>query len=256
LGVGVATALACSDTTSTGVRCTGASGQAYKPGQEILCRCADRTDGTRICQDDGTLSRCEPCFAELLDDGGIEEYDVGPPSDAPLGCGDGRVDPEELCDDGNLKDGDLCDSQCRPVGNPPAARTCPGQEVHVWSTAVNLSGDTSVYAPTNSMSPACDADSGNSASGSLAGDRIYGVVAHGNGNMVITISNATFNQLLYVREKCEDRGAITCANRFGSNSGETLTFPVKEGEKRFVVVDGDGVSATGKFNIKFELQRQ
>jgi cysteine-rich repeat protein len=29
-------------------------------------------------------------------------------------CGDGTLDPFELCDDGNLIDGDGCESDCRP----------------------------------------------------------------------------------------------------------------------------------------------
>jgi CSLREA domain-containing protein len=33
-----------------------------------------------------------------------------------LRCGDGYVDPEEECDDGNPIDGDGCDSNCRPTG--------------------------------------------------------------------------------------------------------------------------------------------
>ncbi|KAK6538133.1 hypothetical protein TWF694_011015 [Orbilia ellipsospora] len=35
---------------------------------------------------------------------------------SPIGCGNGRVDPGEQCDDGNMNDGDGCNSACRFEG--------------------------------------------------------------------------------------------------------------------------------------------
>jgi cysteine-rich repeat protein len=42
--------------------------------------------------------------------------DAGPPVDAWMAsCGNGTVDPGEVCDDGNLVSGDGCDMNCRPT---------------------------------------------------------------------------------------------------------------------------------------------
>jgi cysteine-rich repeat protein len=41
--------------------------------------------------------------------------DDGP---APAVCGDGKLDPDELCDDGNLIAGDGCSPECMPSGMP------------------------------------------------------------------------------------------------------------------------------------------
>jgi cysteine-rich repeat protein len=58
-------------------------------------------------------------------------------SAAPL-CGDGIVTPPEECDDGNLVDGDCCDSSCffepegtvcADAGDPCLERTCDGSGV-------------------------------------------------------------------------------------------------------------------------------
>lgn len=44
--------------------------------------------------------------------------DVRPesPPDVPAGCGNGLLDPGEICDDGNRADGDGCDRNCRHEG--------------------------------------------------------------------------------------------------------------------------------------------
>ena len=39
-------------------------------------------------------------------------YDVGPADSCRAECGDGRVDPGEACDDGNLMNHDGCDDAC------------------------------------------------------------------------------------------------------------------------------------------------
>src|SRR3989442_14828187 len=40
---------------------------------------------------------------------------TGTPAQVPT-CGNGAVEPPEVCDDGNLVDGDGCDSNCTPTG--------------------------------------------------------------------------------------------------------------------------------------------
>ncbi len=60
---------------------------------------------------DGVLDPCELC-----DDGNRTSGD-GCDADCQLeSCGNGVVDPGERCDDGNAVDGDGCDSNCLPTG--------------------------------------------------------------------------------------------------------------------------------------------
>jgi cysteine-rich repeat protein len=49
-------------------------------------------------------------------------------------CGDGVLDPSERCDDGNLVDGDGCDSNCTPTGCGNGIRTA-GEECDDANTA-------------------------------------------------------------------------------------------------------------------------
>lgn len=42
-----------------------------------------------------------------------------------LGCGDGSPDPDESCDDGNLRNGDGCDANCTPTGCGNGIVTAP-----------------------------------------------------------------------------------------------------------------------------------
>lgn len=48
--------------------------------------------------------------------------------DATSRCGDGTVDADELCDDGNARDGDGCNRDCRPSGSVLWERTFQGDD--------------------------------------------------------------------------------------------------------------------------------
>jgi hypothetical protein len=65
------------------------------PGNYVYCRCANRDEGTKLCNDDGmSFQACEPCPGDgdqtttgddggtLPDDAGFEPVDSGPPPDA------------------------------------------------------------------------------------------------------------------------------------------------------------------------------
>jgi cysteine-rich repeat protein len=53
---------------------------------------------------------------ELCDDGNLIDGDDCDSNCTPTGCGNGIPTAGELCDDGNLIDGDGCDSNCTPTG--------------------------------------------------------------------------------------------------------------------------------------------
>jgi cysteine-rich repeat protein len=258
--VALGAAIACSS-TDAGVRCAGASGQSYKPGDEILCKCADRTDGTRTCGADGNLSPCEPCLAQTPDDGGFFEEDAGV-SDARFGCGDGTHDPDETCDDGNLKDGDLCNAKCLPYGNPTGADQCPGQEVHVWAKPVEIPDHQTIgYGNTERWGATeCEMGTDRATTGVTSPNRIYAVVAHKTGSLTVTTRNADFDHMLYARRECKagnpavgEASNIVCANKVKGNGGESIVVPVTDGDRVYVIVDGI-VATKGKYVVSFGIQ--
>ena len=80
---------------------------------------------------------------EVCDDGNNESGD-GCPADCSEPCGDGVLDPGEVCDDGNRIDGDGCSADCRAIDgialvSPPAvAFTANEGDVPPASVTVSL----------------------------------------------------------------------------------------------------------------------
>lgn len=244
---------ACASTASKGPRCGNAiDSKTFPPGESILCQCADQTQGLKTCGQDGEWSACAPCtFEEPYPDAG------GPPDfgDAPYGCGDGMNDDDEICDDGNLKDGDLCNSQCVPTGNPEAAGVCPGQPLHLWGSSVTLPNvDTSVY-PNRTKAETCATEDGGPVRlGGTSPERIYEVHAHREGTLVVTTRNSTFDHLLYIRKECNIPSTeVACSNRNADNTSEMVSASVVDGDVRYVIIDG-ALVASGQTTVTFEIK--
>lgn len=103
------------------------------------------TGGSPIETGTGAMSRCgdgrvDP--GEVCDDGNVQSGD-GCSADCrerevidPARCGDGRVDPGEVCDDGNTDSGDGCSADCREL---EAGYACalPGAPCQVSAMLVN-----------------------------------------------------------------------------------------------------------------------
>jgi cysteine-rich repeat protein len=174
-------------------------------------------------------------------------------------CGDGVVDANEACDDGNKVEGDGCSNDCQKVdGNPASGGSCPGQPVDVWpGRTVNGAGSTSTYASSWST------PDGSCISGSNDyPDHLYAVTPHASGTLVVTLSkqgtSALNNHMLLARRTCDDpnsTAADMCSNANGVGVGETMKFAVTDGQKVFVAVDGGGdTNNTGDYAISFKLQ--
>src|SRR5215831_20596401 len=56
---------------------------------------------------------------ELCDDGNLVDGDGCDSNCTPTGCGNGIVTAGEECDDGNLVSGDCCSAQCMNENHPP-----------------------------------------------------------------------------------------------------------------------------------------
>ncbi|HRG99153.1 MAG TPA: hypothetical protein PLR99_23045 [Polyangiaceae bacterium] len=171
-------------------------------------------------------------------------------------CGDGTVDDGEACDDINKVEGDGCGNDCRNVaGNPDSGKACPGQPVHVWTTAAVTGAGTTTGFPSawNEPGSACTTGAGTNASP----DHIYAVTAHRTGSMTVKTTGATYNVVLSARTDCNNPATMTnkmCANDRGTTAplDETMTFPVTSGTTYYVGVSG-AVGASGNYTVSFQI---
>jgi cysteine-rich repeat protein len=239
------------------------------PGSYVFCRCQDREEGTKVCNEDGrSFGLCEPC--ETYDNPSIPDDPGLPPTPVDAGdgsrpgsavCGDKVVQDGEDCDDGNKVDDDGCDATCKLAGpNPSATRSCPGLDTHVWDAPVVYVG-TTVGAPLTAELTAQNCTStmgGNPTRGASGPDRIFEVTAHKAGTMTVSATDTNYDALLYVTKTCQSPAPIThltCANDKNGIGSESMAFQVQAGETYSVVVDGAGVSAVqGAFKLTLSIQ--
>src|SRR5213078_4988716 len=80
-------------------------GSVCPPGQQCVAAGAQRMCALVTCGN----GRLDP--DEMCDDGNNRSGD-GCPADCKDPCGDGVLDPGEVCDDGNTVDGDGCAADC------------------------------------------------------------------------------------------------------------------------------------------------
>jgi cysteine-rich repeat protein len=257
--------LACSGKTSSAT----SSERICTPGAYVYCRCQDRQEGTKLCHDDGAgFDKCLPCETATNPEVPVPPGETPPTGqdagdDAPVGpgkCGDKIVQQDEDCDDGNTDDSDGCDTSCRLSGtDPPASRSCPGLDVHVWGTAraVTLTSTTTGAPNTASANPACPSAAGNfPTNGAASNDRLFHVTAHRTGLMTVSTGDTNFDNWIYVSETCAagENTYITCSNKVQGVGSETLSFPVDAGKSYTVFVDGSGISGNeGAFRVTFNI---
>ena len=159
-------------------------------------------------------------------------------------CGDGLVDPEEACDDGNQIDGDGCSAACKPDAFPKESGTCPGQTVHVWSLPVEVSATTVPF--TNTQSGSCGGKSGR--------DAIYAIVPHSSGTLTATITKTDFDTVLYARESpCSSGKELGCSNALKAVGGEKLSVPATLGQVIYLLVDGWNYGK-GSFHLLVQVE--
>ena len=172
-------------------------------------------------------------------------------------CGDGKVDTNEACDDGNKIDGDGCSPGCNAInGDPATGGSCPGQPVHMWpGRTVTGTASTNPYANTfTKTGSSCIVSTNNL---NAAQDHIYAVTAHAAGTLKVTLTptEATYNSMLVARKTCADpasQGATMCANDNAAGVADVMTFPVTNNETVYVAAEGV-LNAKGSFTIKLEL---
>lgn len=236
----------------------------------------------KTCSDEATQTSC----AETTPAAGLEQFSrcIGPTQESFLiidgasgtkgkyqltlklttgaCCGDGKVDTNEACDDGNKDEGDGCSNDCRKVdGNPTAADSCPGHEVHVWP-GQKPTGTGTTDPPGGLVNKFTNTGTSCGVSASnvnAAPDHLYAATAHAAGTMKVTLTpDAAFNAMLVARKTCSDPqtqlpDTSTCGNLNTAGGVETLSFPVTNGETVTVAAEG-ALNAKGPYTIQFEIQ--
>ncbi len=253
-----------------GTQATTKAERLCTPDAWVYCRCQNRDEGSKQCNEDGTkFGPCMPCESEGNPVLPAPEPFVDPPDGGPLTepakCGDGVVQEGEPCDDKNQDDADGCSTKCALSGSDPAAsRTCPGIAVHVWSTAPVEYVGTTVGAPNQfEITPSCPSDQGNVPTrGAAAPERVFSVTVHKSGVLVVRTSDASFDTFLFAMQPCKTGTTaapapyLACRNTTSDTQGETLELPVQAGQTYSIVVDGAGINAQagGTFRVSFAMK--
>ncbi len=184
----------------------------------------------------------------------------------PAACGNGALDGDETCDDGNTVPGDGCSATCA-LEPQPATSACPGHTVPLTAkpdgTRTGVVSGTTVGNP-NTVA-ACNAIAGNSS------DAIFAVTPDIDGLLEARVRGA-FNTTLGVLSSCAapvgaPAAVLACSWNgnaltvpFGidglGSTPKTVTAPVVAGTTYFVVVDShttSGTPAAGAFTVDLKV---
>lgn len=212
---------------------TAASGERIcTPGANVFCRCADRSQGTKLCADDGK-SFSTPCSTDESRSecagGEIADPDTGKPVD-----GDGNpIDNPDPQDGG-------------PTTSNPFA--CPGKATALTPGAdVVLEGDTTGGQDTAKGTSTCSTGGGGN-------DHIYKLTPTGSGSVSFTVKGeGAMNPVAYIRTKCDDEASqVRCAPPLGAGGNLVFQHNMVANTDYFLVVDGASGSA-GKYKVTAKL---
>jgi cysteine-rich repeat protein len=223
----------------------------------------NRDQGTKRCNSKGDAFETECRLGENLPcPGGEDPSTKDPQSDAgvidtpdstPINlCGNKVVDTGEGCDDGNRENGDGCSANCEPQGSPVTAGTCPGMAVHLWGDrTLEVTATTSAFGNNHYADTACDDET----TGLVGNDRVYQVVTHKAGKLIVETANATFDTAIFVRSTCAERSSqVACTAKGFATAGERLEYNVAANAKLFVFIDGGPDMPSGDAVVRFSIQ--
>lgn len=252
---------------------------ACVPRKTTFCRCPKTGEGGwQTCLPDGSgYDACVPCDGSNLSTNPGENPN---PIYHDAECGNGKEEPGEQCDDGNLDDDDGCLSDCRKatcgdgivyigveecddankddtdgctseckIKTPPSEK-CPGDPMTITSDPAGkkVAGNFKALQPNHEGT--C---------GGTGNDAVYSFVAPSDGEVTASISvldSAKVDAVLYVRaDNCsEATNEVTCINsgKIGANE-LTDPFPVTKGKTYYVFVDSQG-NAEGGFSLRVRFR--
>lgn len=251
----------------------------------LLCGCGPTisipADGESHGSDDGTSSAQTDGFGGS-DSGGADETSVGPDTTGldtgpdsgsgddgtVAGCGNGRLEADEVCDDGNQVDADGCNADCLPSGTVQWSATVDGGLGYDVGIALVVDVEdrpalvTDLDAGDNVRSVGLDAyTSGGQPRWSIATDaerKFDGIAATADGALT-WVHHAVDAQQDYVVEHIGDDGIVWTIDGFVSDvvyvdglaplaNGRTLIGGSYGSDVlRYVEIDDDGTVHPGGF---------
>lgn len=192
------------------------------PGNYVYCRCADFSEGTKRCADDG--QSFDECSCAPVDDTGAVEPDTfTPPDDTSVDTG---------------------------VDTGPAKNdTCPGQTFAVDPTKeLTFSGDTSsAGAEYSGATGACAVGTGP--------EHVYALIPTGTGSMTVKVTGkGSMDPTVYLRETdCATGTQLRCGETTGAAGVETFSQNVVTGRTYWLFVDGKAGSS-GAYDVVVSLK--
>ena len=201
------------------------------PGNYVFCRCADRTEGTKLCNADSvSFQACSTGGAgecaggeDLTDPGEGEPVPPPPPAKPPEEAG--------------------------PPGSP--VDTCPGKP-----TAVIPGPETVINGDTTGATSDLKGRTGACAAGDGGPDHVYHLQpSGGSGSLSIKVQGeGAFNPVVYLRSgACTDaESQSACAPPLGAGKLVQFSTNVVNGRDYYLVVDGASGSV-GKYTLTMKL---
>ena len=180
----------------------------------------------------------------------------------PSACGNGLLDGNEQCDDGNVADGDGCSATCQ-LEPRPAAGTCPGDPL----TLVDRGDGTRAATIAGTTVGASNKFSGCGSASASAPDVVYAVTPDVDGLLTANVKGA-FNTIVYVQSSCTDSASrVACSYNANATTDpyildglgsapKSVTAPVVANTTYYVFVDsavGSGTPSGGAFKLDLSL---
>ena len=175
----------------------------------------------------------------------------------PSVCGNSVVEGGETCDDGATDDGDGCDASCK-LETEKARDLCTTAPSLVFAANPDGTFGSTVVSGTTNLVHNTGVTSTHTLSpcSSNGPDAFFAFTPPISGVMTATISSATFRTSLGARTACPSAGAQIACDATTGDGGQEITFPVTQGVKSYLIVDGQNVSGRpnyGRFTMNVKI---
>ena len=207
-------------------------GKICTPGAYVFCRCADRSEGTKLCNADGAgFETCASNASGECFGGEIEDPDTGKPVTS--------TDP-------------LNEKESVPPATVDEVEACPGK-----SLGLTPGVETSITGDTSTAKDDYKGKTGACAVGAGGKDHVYHVIPKGSGNLSIKVQGeGALDPTVYIRTTCDDESTqSSCAETTGAAGLEQFQTNVVTGKDYYLVIDGAS-GTTGKYTLTMKLTTQ
>jgi cysteine-rich repeat protein len=161
----------------------------------------------------------------------------------PAGCGNGKVDLGESCDDGNKDNTDACNTDCQFTACKATGLT--DATAMEGFPVVSMKGQTSAGGA-STIQPSC------ARLGSSAPDKVFSLRANSTGFLEVKVTPENGQDLvLSVLDSCFTTALeLSCSDGAPAGGVERLSVPVLKGQTLYIAVDGFDTDQAGDFTLE------